>query len=84
MFVTSPRFTYLGPNLFYAQQIRNAMFCIIAVTVTDTFSFIFFKFLLSLKLAGLCYHVKVLKYISFSVLCFCFELVTYDNSDMAI
>lgn len=48
------------------------------------FLHIFFKFSLSLKLAGLCYHVKVLKYISFPVLCFCFELVTYDNSDMAI
>jgi len=58
--------------------------CIVAVIVTDRFSFIFFKLSLPLKLAGLCYHVEVLKYISFSVLCFCFALVTYDNSDMAI
>lgn len=43
-----------------------------------------FKYSLRLKLAGLCYHVKVLKWLLFCELCFCFELVTHGNSDMAI
>lgn len=43
-----------------------------------------FKYSLCLKLAGLCYHVKVLECLLFCELCFCFELVTHDNSDMTI
>lgn len=39
--VTSPRFTYLGPNFFYSQQLRNVMYCMTTIIVTDTFSFIF-------------------------------------------
>lgn len=43
-----------------------------------------FKYSLFLKLAGLCYRVKVLKCLSFCDLCFGFKLVAHDNSDMAL